>query len=241
MNFFLSFFFLQSDNRKFPRHPSVYHHFPSPLEFICSRGGQWLCRCPRRCSWSSTDQQRSRWTGGRGPCWPSWSLCHRERSLLKPVRCPCKEINNYKYLNPSCYVSVIKLTLCKVWGSRKYSQKYCLSIYVYVYINAGRKQCAGRKKRTSKAKRTWMPLHLLLVIPDGPWKNFVHIKQTCAPNCLMATCRFSQIAYCACLFWIISRKLSSRTYFWSILIVINSRIGVQLITILKKKSIDSQY
>lgn len=85
------FFFLQSDKRKLPRFPSVCHHFPSPLEFICSRGGQWLCRCPHRCSWSNTGRQRSRWTGGRGLYWLSWSLRHRERSLLKPVRCPCKD------------------------------------------------------------------------------------------------------------------------------------------------------
>lgn len=62
----------------------------STVIFICSRAGQWLCRCPRRCSWSSRDQRRWPWTGGRDLHWQSWSLCHRERSLLTPARCPCK-------------------------------------------------------------------------------------------------------------------------------------------------------
>lgn len=62
----------------------------STVTFICSRAGQWLCRCPRRCSWSSKGQRRWPWTGGRDLHWRSWSLCHRERSPLTPARCPYK-------------------------------------------------------------------------------------------------------------------------------------------------------
>ena len=56
--------------------------------FICSTGGRWLCRCPRRCSWSSKGRRRWPWTSGRALCSPVWSSFRRERSLSAPARGP---------------------------------------------------------------------------------------------------------------------------------------------------------
>lgn len=70
--------------------PLKLDNIPRPLpKFICSTEERWPCRCPRRCSWSSKDQQRWGWTGGRGQRWPSWSWVRRARSPSAPARCPC--------------------------------------------------------------------------------------------------------------------------------------------------------
>lgn len=68
--------------------------------FTCSRAGRQLCICPRRCSWSSKDQWRWSWTGGREPRWPSWSLRPRERSLSPPARDPCNNTGRGKDEQP---------------------------------------------------------------------------------------------------------------------------------------------
>lgn len=70
-----------------PRPPSP--SFPAlSLMFICSIAGQWLCKCPHRCSWSSRGQRKWRQTRGRDLCWQAWSLVRHGRSLLTPVQCP---------------------------------------------------------------------------------------------------------------------------------------------------------